>query len=145
MPVTRKHSSSPPCLSIIWSSDAAGRCNSLLRKSARCARNSRPRWCRSNWARTYDFGSSTAFPNSRKPASRIQFKRRKPSANLWSTEGCASERRHTVTSLEGGSKSSLDVDEELKENHMVKLISEVGNRPTVEQLILVANIHIEVL
>ena len=36
------------------------------------------------------------------------------------------------------------IDKELQENHMVHLIREVGNRPAVQQLILIPEIHVHV-
>ena len=37
------------------------------------------------------------------------------------------------------------IDKELQENHMVHLIREVRNRSTIEELVLVADIHIQIL
>ncbi len=48
-------------------------------------------------------------------------------------------------SLERDSTSSLDVDEELKENHVIHLIRKIRDGPAIEELILVTDIHVDLL
>jgi hypothetical protein len=49
-----------------------------------------------------------------------------------------------VMSLKRNSTSSLYVDEELNENHVIHLVREVWDGSAVEELILVTDVHIEI-